>query len=92
MDGVRIVDRHVQIDGKVGVALGFDEKYPTEYVFDPKDGSIIGFRGHPERGPDWVGPHEPMWTTVFESRIVDSAPRPPEELVRGFEHDEVPPA
>jgi hypothetical protein len=92
MDGVSVVDRHVEIGGRVGVALGFDEKYSVDFVFDPDDGTLIGFRGHPERGPDWVGPHEPVFTTSFASRIVDSAPRPPVQLLRGFRHVDGPPA
>lgn len=92
MDGVSVVDRHVEIGGRSGVALGYDEKYSVDFVFDPDDGSLIGFRGHPERGPDWVGPHEPVWTTTAVSRTVDSAPRPPESLLRGFKHVDGPPA
>jgi len=92
MDGVSVVDRHVEIGGKVGVALGYAARNAPDAVFDPADGSLIGFRGHPERGPDWVGPDEPTWTTTFETRTVDSAPRPPARLLRGFEHADGPPA
>lgn len=81
MDGVTVVDSHARIGDRVGVALRYDEKNPIDFVFDPADGSLIGFRGHPEHSPDWVGPDEPTWTTTFESRVVDSAPRPPERLL-----------
>jgi hypothetical protein len=92
MDGVTVADRHARIGDRVGVALRYDEKYPIDFVFDPANGSLIGFRGHPERGPDWVGPDEPTFTTVFESRIVDSAPRPPEHLLRDVQHVDGPAA
>jgi hypothetical protein len=92
MDGVSVVDRDVEIAGKVGVALGYDKKYAPEFVFDPADGALLGFRGHPERGPGWVGPDEPVWTTTFETRIVDSAPRPPDDLLRHSGHADGPPA
>jgi hypothetical protein len=92
MDGVVVADRHARIGDRVGVALRYQEKYPLDFVFDPADGSLIGVRGHPERGPDWVGPDEPTWTTTYESRVVDSAPRPPRHLLRNFHYTVGPPA
>ena len=92
VDGVKVVDTTAQIDGKVGVGLGTGEKYGVEFVFDPNSGAFLGMVGHPARTKDWVGPDEPTWTTTLESRIVDSAPRPPEDLLRDFEHADGPPA
>jgi hypothetical protein len=76
--GVEVVDRNVHVGDQVGVALGSGGTHAPDFVFDPATGAFLGMRGHPERGPDWVGPDEPTWTTQLESRIVDSAPRPPE--------------
>jgi len=81
VDGVRVVDRHAQIGGHFGVALGIDEKYSVQFAFDPVDGTFLGMIGHPERSKNWVGPDEPAWTSTFESHIVDSAPRPPARLL-----------
>lgn len=92
VDGVRVVDRHADLGGRFGVALGIDEKYPVQFVFDPNGGAFLGMVGHPARSKSWVGPDEPRWTMTFESRIVDSAPRPPENLLNDFKHTDGPPA
>ncbi|RNM17740.1 hypothetical protein [Nocardioides pocheonensis] len=80
VDGVKVVDEHAEIDGRTGVALGIDERYAVDFVFDPADGAFLGMRGHPAHTKNWVGPDEPIWTTTFESRVVSSAPRPPDDL------------
>jgi hypothetical protein len=92
MDGVRVVDKHAEIDGKVGVALGTGDKYAVDFVFDPAEGAFLGMIGHPAHTKNWVGPDEPVWTTTFESQIVSSAPQPPENLLHDFHHDDGPPA
>lgn len=76
MDGVKVVDENAGIGGTTGVALGYDEKYAPQMIFDPADGAFLGVRGYPAHNPNWVGPDKPVWTLVFETRIVDSAPRP----------------
>lgn len=81
VDGVRVVDRSADIDGSVGVALGIDGEHGLDFVFDPANGAFLGIRTHPARTTSWVGPHEPVQTISFESRVVDSAPRPPERLL-----------
>ena len=90
VDGVRVVDRHAQIGGTAGVALGIDEKYSVEFAFDPVDGTFLGMIGHPERSKNWVGPDEPRWTRL-RSRIVDSAPRPPARLLNDLNQTNDPP-
>lgn len=78
MDGVAVVDENVRIGDRTGVALGYDAKYAPQLIVDPRDGSFIGSRGFPERDKAWAGPQEPMWTSVTETKIVDSAPQPPQ--------------
>lgn len=82
VDGVRVVDRHADIAGKDGVALGFDSEQGLDFVFDAPSGAFLGIRTHPARTKNWVGPDEPVSTISFESRIVASAPRPPKHLLR----------
>ena len=77
MDGVQVVDKNSEIAGKTGVALGLGGD-SLQLLFDRDSDAFLGIRGYPEHGPDWVGPSEPVWTLVFETRIVDSAPQPPE--------------
>jgi hypothetical protein len=84
VDGVTMVDRRAEIGGRTGVALGIDEKYSVEFVFDPSDGAFLGMIGHPDRSKNWVGPDLPRWTRTFESRVVDSAPQPPRRLIDEF--------
>lgn len=76
MDGVQIVDKNAEIAGKTGAALGFGGD-SLQLIFDRESDAFLGMRNYPERGPDWVGPSEPVWTLVSESKIVNSAPQPP---------------
>lgn len=81
VDGVRVVDRHADINGKDGVALGIDSEDGLDFVFDPASDAFLGIRTHPAPTRSWVGPDEPVSTISFESGIVDSAPRPPKSLL-----------
>jgi hypothetical protein len=85
VEGVRVVDRSADIEGKVGVALGIDSEHALDFVFDQADGAFLGIRTHPARTKSWVGPDEPVQTLSFESRVVDSAPRPPARLLADAE-------
>lgn len=76
MDGVQVVDKNAEIAGKTGAALGFGGD-SLQLIFDRESDAFLGMRNYPERGPDWVGPSEPVWTLVSESKIVNSAPQPP---------------
>jgi hypothetical protein len=80
LPSVRVVDATARIGEQTGVAIGTGGKYGVEYVFDPRSGAFLGVIGHPAHGPNWVGPHEPMWTLQFEKRVVDSLPELPDSL------------
>jgi hypothetical protein len=77
LDGVEVADQRVRIGSRFGVSLRYDEKYAPELIFDPSDGTFLGMRGFPEIDKSWVGPHKPMWTIRFVTKIVDTAPTPP---------------
>lgn len=77
LEGVDVVDQRARIGGRVGVALRYDENDTPELIIDPDDGTFLGMRGFPEVDDSWVGPHKPMWTIRFETKIVGSAPQLP---------------